>query len=218
MPSPLQATATSTSSPRTAPASRHPRSSSTSASPSRPAPSRTDPRGQRDPDGSHRAGPVLAPCGWGHGAEHATPSSIRLCRPCVVVAAVPVFAVASGGWGKAPMSPSVWDVSRPPFPGACAGSVLVRGSPRVQLAPAGLSHGQEESWCTAPRLCRGAGPPQPRGSEAGAKQIPGLGRAGRGAGARCPPPCSALRAPGPHSPRDAPGQHHVINPGRVLSM
>lgn len=59
------------------------------------------------------------------------------------------------------MSPSVWDVSRPPFPGACAGSVLVRGSPRVQLAPAGLSHGQEESWCTAPRLCRGAGPPHP---------------------------------------------------------
>lgn len=47
-----------------------------------------------------------ASSGWGHGANHIALSLSHLCRPCVIVTAVPPFAVASKGWEKAVTSPS----------------------------------------------------------------------------------------------------------------
>lgn len=47
-----------------------------------------------------------APSGWAHRANHIALLLSCLCHTRVIVAAVPLFMVASRGWEKAPTSPS----------------------------------------------------------------------------------------------------------------
>lgn len=64
----------------------------------------------------------------------------------------------------------------------------------------GSATGRRRAGARRPGSAGGWSPSPPRGSEAGAKQTPGLGRAGRGAAAHCPHPAAPSEPPAPTAP------------------
>lgn len=147
---------------------------------------------------------------WGHGANHLALLLSCFCHPCVIVAAVTPFAVASEDREKALTSPSRFRVLLPIHECGVYASV----APCTLHRHPALAHGQSltvgggEMVC-GPALQQGL-VPSSQGSKAGAKQTPELGTGGNGVSSLPPNPAESHHIPWP--------LQHQINPYPILSL